>query len=83
MISRGCGKIINISSIWGLYGASCETVYSASKGGVISFTKALSKELVYSGITVNCIAPGVVDTQMMKNYSKQELEQIDNIVYYK
>lgn len=76
MIKNGYGKIVNISSIWGLYGASNESVYSASKGGVIAFTKALSKELIYSGINVNCIAPGVVDTNMMKNYSNEELEQI-------
>ena len=76
MIKNGYGKIVNISSIWGLYGASNESVYSASKGGVIAFTKALSKELIYSGINVNCIAPGVVDTNMMKTFSDEELEQI-------
>lgn len=76
MLKNNFGKIINISSIWGLYGASNETVYSASKGGIIAFTKALSKELIYSGINVNCIAPGVVNTNMMKNYSNEELEQI-------
>lgn len=56
-ISRGKGKIINISSIWGVCGASNESIYSATKGGIIAFSKALAKELAYSGITVNCIAP--------------------------
>ena len=78
MMHKGFGKIINISSIWGLYGASGETVYSASKGGIIAFTKALSKELIYSGITVNAIAPGCVDTNMMKNYTEHELDEIKN-----
>lgn len=76
MISNGTGKIINISSIWGLYGAASESVYSATKGGIIAFTKAMAKELAYSGITVNCIAPGVVDTKMMSNYSPSEIEDI-------
>lgn len=78
MIKQNYGKIINISSVWGIYGASGETVYSASKGGLIAFTKALSKELAYSNINVNCIAPGVVDTNMMKSYSKEELQNIKN-----
>lgn len=64
MISRKYGKIINISSIWGLTGASCEVHYSASKAAVIGFTKALAKELGPSGINVNCIAPGVILTDM-------------------
>lgn len=78
MTSKNYGKIINVSSVWGLYGASEETVYSASKGGINAFTKALSKELIYSGINVNAIAPGVVNTNMMKNYTHEELEQIKN-----
>ena len=67
MISEKCGRIINISSIWGIRGASCEVHYSASKSAIIGFTKALAKELGPSGITVNCIAPGVIDTDMNKN----------------
>lgn len=58
------GSIVNISSMWGIAGASCETVYSAAKAGVIGFTKASAKELAPSGITVNCVAPGVIDTRM-------------------
>ncbi|MBQ9785998.1 MAG: 3-oxoacyl-ACP reductase FabG [Clostridia bacterium] len=76
MLKQTGGKIINISSIWGVYGASGETVYSASKGGIIAFTKALSKELAYSNIKANCIAPGVVDTNMMKSYTEEELESL-------
>ena len=64
MIHKKSGKIINISSMWGEVGASCEVHYSASKSAVIGFTKALAKELVPSGITVNCITPGVIDTEM-------------------
>ncbi|MDR0751122.1 MAG: 3-oxoacyl-ACP reductase FabG [Christensenellaceae bacterium] len=64
MVSAKKGKIINISSIWGLVGASCEAVYSASKAGIIGFTKALAKELGPSGITVNCVAPGFIKTRM-------------------
>ena len=64
MIHEKSGKIINFSSIWGITGASCEVHYSASKAAVIGFTKALAKEVGLSGINVNCIAPGVIDTQM-------------------
>lgn len=64
MIRKKAGKIINISSMWGEVGASCEVHYSASKSAVIGFTKALAKELAPSGITVNCITPGVIDTEM-------------------
>jgi 3-oxoacyl-[acyl-carrier protein] reductase len=64
MIHRKSGKIINISSVWGITGASCEVHYSASKAAVIGLTKALAKEVGLSGITVNCIAPGVIDTDM-------------------
>ena len=62
----GCkwGRIINVSSIWGIAGASCEVHYSASKAALIGFTKALAKELGPSHITVNCVAPGVIDTDM-------------------
>ncbi len=64
MVNRKNGKIINVSSIWGISGASCEVHYSASKAAVIGLTKALAKELGPSGICVNCIAPGVIDTPM-------------------
>lgn len=77
MISQKSGVIINISSIWGSEGASLEVAYSASKGGINSFTKALAKELAPSNIRVNAIAPGVVLTDMMKNdYSQRELDLI-------
>ena len=78
MIDKKSGKIINISSIWGITGASCETVYSMTKAGVIGFTKALSKELAPSGITVNAIAPGVVDTDMMSSFTPEEKTEIAN-----
>lgn len=64
MVSRKRGKIINISSMWGQAGASCEVHYSASKAAVIGFTKALAKELAPSGICVNCVCPGVIETEM-------------------
>ncbi len=64
MIRRHSGSIVNISSVWGRAGGSCEVAYSASKGAVISFTKALAKEVGPSGIRVNCVAPGVIDTKM-------------------
>ena len=72
MIHNHSGAIINISSIWGVSGASCESCYSASKGAVISFTKAVAKELGLSGIRVNCIAPGFIDTDMNKNISPED-----------
>lgn len=77
MISQKSGVIINMSSIWGKEGAALEAAYSASKGAVDAFTKALSKELAPSNIRVNAIAPGVVLTDMMKNnYSERELDLI-------
>lgn len=63
MLAKG-GAIVNVSSVWGITGGSCESVYSASKGAVIAFTKATAKELAPAGITVNCVAPGVIDTAM-------------------
>lgn len=74
MIEKKCGRIINISSIWGETGGSCEVHYSASKAAVIGFTKALAKELGPSGITVNCISPGVIETDMNKNIDDEEME---------
>ena len=73
MVSRQTGKIINISSMWGQVGASCEVAYSAAKAGVIGLTKALAKELAPSGITVNAIAPGLIETNMNSNLSIEEL----------
>lgn len=64
MIRRQRGKILNLSSIWGMTGASCEVAYSAAKAAVIGLSKALAKEVGPSGITVNCVAPGVIDTDM-------------------
>lgn len=78
MISKKEGKIINISSIWGMVGASMEVAYSASKAAIIGFTKALAKEVGPSGITVNAIAPGIVMTDMVSNLSVDEFEKIRN-----
>ena len=72
MMKRHCGKIINISSVWGLYGASCEVAYSAIKGAVNSFTKALAKELAPSGIQVNAVACGAIDTEMNGHLSDDD-----------
>lgn len=76
MVSRKSGRIINISSIWGMVGASCETHYSATKGAILAFTKALAKELGPSGIRVNAIAPGAVYTDMIAGLDPQILEQV-------
>lgn len=73
MIPRQYGKIINISSVWGQTGASCEVLYSASKAALVGMTKALAKEIGPSGITVNCIAPGVIKTDMLSCYTGDEL----------
>ncbi len=73
MVQRKSGKIINISSVWGNVGASCEVAYSASKGGMNSFTKALAKELAPSNIQVNAIACGAIDTEMNYFLADEEL----------
>lgn len=71
MVSRGEGAVVTISSIWGRVGASCEAAYSASKAALIGLTCALAKELGPSGVRVNCIAPGVIDTRMMDEHSEE------------
>ncbi len=76
MIRRHKGCIINISSMWGQIGASCEVAYSAAKAGVIGLTKALAKEVSLSGIRVNAIAPGVIKTDMLGEYTEEELEAL-------
>lgn len=77
MVQKQRGRIINISSVWGNVGASCEVAYSASKGGVNSFTRALAKELAPSNISVNAIACGVIDTDMNRQHlSKEDLEEL-------
>ncbi|MCX7657606.1 MAG: 3-oxoacyl-ACP reductase FabG [Oscillospiraceae bacterium] len=76
MLHKKSGKIINISSIWGITGASCEVHYSASKAALIGFTKALAKELGPSGITVNCVAPGVINTDMNSNIPKEVMDAL-------
>lgn len=76
MLRTGYGRIINISSIWGISGGSYEVAYSASKGGIISFTKALAKEIGPSGITVNAVAPGAIETDMLQSLSQEEVLQL-------
>lgn len=76
MIKNQRGRIINISSMWGIAGASCEVHYSASKSALIGFTKALAKEVGPSGITVNCIAPGYIDTKMNSTIDEDSVKEI-------
>ena len=76
MIRNQSGRIINISSMWGIAGASCEVHYSASKSALIGFTKALAKEVGPSGITVNCIAPGYIDTKMNSSIDDESVAEI-------
>jgi 3-oxoacyl-[acyl-carrier protein] reductase len=78
MINRKNGKIINISSTWGMVGASNEVIYSAVKAGVIGMTKALAKEIGPSNINVNCIAPGIIMTDMVNDCTIEELDEITN-----
>ena len=75
MLDKG-GAIVNLSSVWGQTGGSMESVYSASKGGVIAFTKALAKDLAPMNITVNCVSPGVIDTEMMKRFDDEERKEL-------
>ena len=72
MLRQKYGRIVNIGSVWGQVGASCEAVYSAAKAGVIGLTKALAKETALSGVTVNCVCPGAIATDMMKRFSEAE-----------
>ena len=78
MLQKNKGHIINISSVWGNVGASCEVAYSASKGGVNSFTKALAKELAPSGIQVNAIAFGLIDTDMNAHLTDEDKKELSN-----
>ncbi|MBP3656126.1 MAG: 3-oxoacyl-ACP reductase FabG [Clostridia bacterium] len=76
MVSRGGGAVVTVSSMWGRVGASCEAAYSASKAALIGLTRALAKELGPSGVRVNCIAPGVIDTRMMDEHSDETKAQL-------
>ena len=76
MLRKHSGTIINISSIWGVTGGSCEVGYSTSKAAIIGFSKALAKEMGPSNIRINCIAPGIIDTDMNKNLNENDIEAI-------
>lgn len=77
MVRRKSGAVVNVSSVWGVHGASCEVAYSAAKAGVIGFTRALAKELGPSGITVNAVAPGVIESPMNSAHlSEAELAEL-------
>ena len=76
MVSRKQGRILTVSSMWGRSGASCEAAYSAAKAGVIGLTQALARELGPSGITVNCVAPGVIDTEMNAGLTPEDLQAL-------
>lgn len=80
MIKNKNGCIINISSVWGMVGASCEVHYSVAKAGMDALTKSLAKELGPSGIRVNSIAPGIIDTDMNKDLNEEELKEIQNYI---
>lgn len=80
MVRKHYGRIVNVSSIWGQEGASCEVAYSASKAAVEGFTKALAKELSLSGICVNCVAPGVIDTKMNAFLSEEEMSELESVI---
>ena len=78
MISAGEGAIVALSSVWGQAGASCESVYSASKGAVNAFVMSLAKELGPSGIRVNCVSPGVIDTDMNRGHSEEAMRRLED-----
>lgn len=75
-LAKQSGVILNVSSMWGLVGASCETTYASTKGAIIALTKSLAKELAPSGIRCNCIAPGVVRTPMLSVFSEEDLQNL-------
>lgn len=75
MLKSHSGAIVNVSSMWGQLGASCEIAYSMSKAAVIGLSRSLAQELAPSGITVNCICPGIIDTRMNSMFEKSELEE--------
>ena len=77
-LNHHSGSIVTVSSMWGQVGASCESAYAATKGAVIALTKSLAKELVPSGIRVNCVAPGVILTDMCAGYSEEDLQALAN-----
>ena len=76
MIAQKRGLIVNVSSVWGEVGGSCESVYSASKAALLGFTKALAKELGYSGVRVNAVSPGVIQTRMNAHFSGEEMSAL-------
>ncbi len=76
MVSKGYGRIVNISSMWGETGASCEALYSATKGGINGFTKAIAKEMAMADIRINAIAPGVIDTAMNSSLDEETKEEL-------
>ncbi len=78
MIRNGWGRIINIGSVWGKYGASCEVAYSMSKAGLRGLTTSLAKELGPSGITINCVEPGVIETDMNAHFDAETLSDLAN-----
>lgn len=80
MLQAGWGRIINVASVWGVRGAANEVAYSASKAGLIGFTRALAQEVGTAGITVNAIAPGAVDTSMMEGFSSDELDALKSAI---
>ncbi len=73
MLKKRAGSVVNVSSVWGITGASCEVLYSSAKAGIIGFTKALAKELASANITVNCVAPGCIRSKMLKGLTEKDL----------